>query len=84
VLFIYVYLFIYLFYLKFIHDLFNGASSSSEFTSSIESLIIEELMTRENKCERMQCCPNLRYHYGVQFDWLRKMMKNHCKLTDLR
>ena len=47
--FIYVYLFIYLFYLNVIHDLFNDASRSSEFTSSIESLIVEELMTRE-KC----------------------------------
>jgi hypothetical protein len=41
--------FIYLFYLKFIHDIFKGASSSSEFTSSIASLIVEELMTRD-KC----------------------------------
>jgi hypothetical protein len=46
---IYLCIFIYLFYLNFIHDLFNDASSSSEFTSSIESLIVEELMTRE-KC----------------------------------
>jgi len=42
-------MYIYLFYLKFIHDLFNDASSSTGFTSSIESLIVEELMTRE-KC----------------------------------
>jgi len=46
---IYLCLFIYLFYLKFIHDLFSDASSSSEFASYIESLIVEELMTRE-KC----------------------------------
>lgn len=35
-------------------------------------------------CERMQCCPNLRYHYSIQFDGLRKIMKNHCNVTGLR
>jgi hypothetical protein len=35
-------------------------------------------------CERRQCCANLRYHYSIQFDGLRKNLKNHCKLTSLR
>lgn len=43
---IYLCIFIYLFYFKFIHDLFNDASNSSEFTNTTESLIVEELMTR--------------------------------------
>jgi hypothetical protein len=43
-----LFMYIYLFYLKFIHDLFNDVSSSSEFTGSIESLIVGELITREN------------------------------------
>jgi hypothetical protein len=44
---IYLCIFIYLCYLKFVHGLSNDASSSSDYTNSIQSLITEELMTRE-------------------------------------
>jgi hypothetical protein len=42
-----LFMYTYLFYLKFIHSLFKDASSSWEYTESNERLVAEELMTRE-------------------------------------
>jgi hypothetical protein len=77
---------IYFCYLKFVHDLSNDASSSSEYkyTNSVDNLIAEEFMTRDKMCARMQCCPDTRYHSSIQFDGSRKIMKNRCKVSGLR